>query len=249
MYNITDIRTQLASSVPIAEVQRTSGLMQKTRMEAKTRREGGQEAPYDPAKAILDRIKKYQDSSTLGTPLLNEGTDTQTISVAARPRSRDEGGDSLKISDQASGLTSDEAFNSKLAEMEQKYPGLTRSELFRVIKGESAFNPKAKNSSGASGLFQFMPAVAEELGTTTDAILRMEPAKQLELYDQYLSKWGYKGQVSLGVMQAAPAFANASPNTVIYKKGSKAWEQNPGWRPAEGGDITVASIDAYYRRQ
>jgi hypothetical protein len=243
MYNITDLRQQLASATPIAEVQRTSGLMRKARMEIEA------EEPYDASKAILNHMKRFQESAEIDTSSIDEGIDTQSVNTVIKPRSRNDGGDTLKISEQASRLTSDEAFNTKLDEMEQKYPGLTRSEIFRVIKGESAFNPKAQNPSGATGLFQFIPAVAKELGTSTDAILEMPPARQLELYDQYLSKWGYKGQVSLGVMQAAPAFANADSGTVIYKKGSAAWEQNPGWRPAGGGDITVASIDAYYRRQ
>ena len=200
---------------------------------------------YNPAESILNHIKKYQESVTV-----EDGIDTQTVQETPRPRTRGDGGDKLKISDQAKGLTSDEAFNQKLAEMEEKYPGLSRPEIFRVIKGESAFNPQAVNpDSGASGLFQFIPKVAKELGTSTDAIREMSPAEQLELYDQYLSKWGYSGKVSLGTMQAAPAFANADPDTVVYKKGSKAWEQNPGWRPQGGGDITVASIDNYYRRQ
>lgn len=246
MYNITDIREQLNTLVPTVGKERRAGLMRKASLELKEETESG----YDPAEAIRNHIKRFRESAeTAREEPTPEAIDTQTVEEAPRPRSRDDGGDEFKISEQASGLTSDEAFNNKLVEMEQKYPGLTRSELFRVIKGESAFNPKAQNPSGASGLFQFIPSVAKELGTSTEAILEMSPAEQLDLYDKYLSRWDYEGQVSLGVMQAAPAFASATPDTVIYKKGSAAWKQNPGWRPAGGGDITVASIDNYYRRQ
>lgn len=90
MYNITDIRTQLASSTPIAEVQQTSGLMRKTRMEAKARREEMQEPSYDPTKAIMDRIKKYQESAIIDPSLIEEGLDTQTVSTATRPVGRPE---------------------------------------------------------------------------------------------------------------------------------------------------------------
>lgn len=146
------------------------------------------------------------------------------------------------------GLMEDPAFVQELERLQEKYPGLTRSEIFRTIQGESAFNPRAQNKdTNAAGLFQFIPSTAAELGYTTDDILSMEPAEQLRLYDKYLERWNYKGGNSLGIMQAAPAFANASEDTVVYKKGSKAWEQNPGWRPKSGGDITVASINAYYR--
>jgi len=244
MYSMSNIRAQLSEQLPTVqttEVPKPSGLLMRRARELR------EETPvsYNPAESILNHIKKYQETATL-----EEGIDTQTVEEAPRPRSRNDGGDKLKISDQAKGLTSDEAFNQKLAEMEEKYPGLSRTEIFRVIKGESAFNPQAVNpDSGASGLFQFIPKVAEELGTTVEEIRRMNRVQQLELYDRYLSRWNYSGKVSLGTMQAAPAFANADPDTVVYKKGSKAWQQNPGWRPRDGGDITVASIDNYYRRQ
>jgi hypothetical protein len=246
MYSMSNIRAQLSEQLPVAvttPTPRPSGLLMRRAKELSDE----EPTSYNPAESILSHIKKYQE-----TAMLEEGIDTQTVEELeiVRPRTRNEGGDKSKISDQAKGLTSDEAFNQKLAEMEAKYPGLSRPEIFRVIKGESAFNPQAVNpDSGASGLFQFIPKVAKELGTSTEAIREMSPAEQLELYDQYLSKWGYSGKVSLGTMQAAPAFANADPDTVVYKRGSKAWEQNPGWRPQGGGDITVASIDNYYRRQ
>jgi hypothetical protein len=243
---MSNIRAQLSEQLPTVqttEVPKPSGLLMRRARELR------EETPvfYNAAESILSHIKKYQESA-----ILEEGMDTQTLEEVevVRPRTRNDGGDKLKISDQAKGLTSDEAFNQKLVEMEAKYPGLSRPEIFRVIKGESAFNPQAVNpDSGASGLFQFIPKVAKELGTSVEAIREMSPAEQLELYDQYLSKWNYSGRVSLGTMQAAPAFANADLGTVVYKKGSKAWQQNPGWRPQGGGDITVASIDNYYRRQ
>jgi hypothetical protein len=182
-------------------------------------------------------------------PAVEEGIDTRTVTTAPRPRSRDDGGDAEPLRMQASELLADEGFSTKLAEMKGKYPGLTEGEIFRVIKGESAFNLRAKNPSGATGLFQFIPSTAKELGVTTDQIAQMSAGEQLALYDKYLEKWGYDGSISLGAMQAAPAFAKRDPNTVVYKKGSAAWRQNPGWRTSEGGDITLASIDNYYRRQ
>jgi hypothetical protein len=151
---------------------------------------------------------------------------------------------------QETGLTKDPAFMQEVERLQEKYPGLTKSELFRIIQGESGFNPRAKNKdSSAAGLFQFIPSTAAELGFTTEEIINMEPAEQVRVYDMYLDRWNYSGGNSLGIMQAAPAYANADPTDVIYKKGSKAWEQNPGWRPSDGGDITVESINAYYRGQ
>jgi len=75
----------------------------------------------------------------------------------------------------------------------------------------------------------------------------MPASEQLLVYERYLDKYKYDGSYSLGILQAAPAKRNASPDTIIYKKGSDAWNQNPGWRDSSG-KITRASIDAYYRR-
>lgn len=215
---------------------------QKTSMRA--------EEPEAPKQESLeDSFMEYMLMLRKREPAAEDGIDTRTVTSAPRPRSRDDGGDAETIRMQASDLLADELFSTKLEEMKQKYPGLTEGELFRVIKGESAFNPRAKNPSGATGLFQFIPAAAKDLGVTVDQIEEMSPGEQLELYDQYLERWGYDGSISLGAMQAAPAYANKDPETVIYKKGSAAWKQNPGWRDPESGHITLASIDNYYRRQ
>jgi len=180
-------------------------------------------------KAVDQEIPRYEDR--------------ESESGEVRPKARED-------FYQDTGLTDDEAFMSEVSRLQEKYPGLTKSELFRIIQGESAFNPQAQNKdSKAAGLFQFIPSTAAELGYTTEDILSMAPTEQLRVYDKYLERWGYQGGNALGIMQAAPAYANAAPDEVIYAKGTKAWEQNPGWRPAGGGDITVSSINNYYRSQ
>ena len=148
---------------------------------------------------------------------------------------------------EAAFLKNDEAFMTRLNQMIEKYPGLTENEVFNIIKGESAFDPRATNKSGATGLFQMMPDSAKEIGFSTAEILEMAPAEQLAVYDAYLARWGYDGSYGLGVLQAAPAYRKASPDIEIYKKGSAAWKQNPGWR-GKDGRITKRSIEAYYGR-
>jgi hypothetical protein len=145
-------------------------------------------------------------------------------------------------------LDNDPEFQKKLQELIEKYPGLTKDELYRVIQGESGFNSKAVNAtSGATGLFQFMPSTANGLGYTTEQIQNMTPAQQLEVYDKYLGSFNYGGG-PLGIMQAAPAYANKPGDFEVYSIGSKAWNQNPGWRGPDGR-ITVNSINNYYARQ
>ena len=145
-------------------------------------------------------------------------------------------------------LSEDEEFTQRIEALADKR-GISSSELYKVIQGESGGNPTAQNKSGATGLFQFMPATARELGTTTAVVKAMSPSEQVDLYDKYLERWNYSGSNRLGIMQAAPAFANSSPDTVIYGKNSAAWKQNPGWRELNGGDITVRSINSYYAKQ
>ena len=145
-------------------------------------------------------------------------------------------------------LKDDSEFTASIEALAEKR-GLSTSELYKVIKGESGFNPKAKNASGATGLFQFMPDTAKELGVSTKDILNMTPTQQVGLYDKYLERWKYSSNNRLGIMQAAPAYANREPEAVIYGKDTKAWKQNPGWRELNDGPITVRSINSYYARQ
>lgn len=154
----------------------------------------------------------------------------------------------LKHPKSAETLRSDPAFMSKLKSMEERYPGLTEGEVFKIIDGESAFNPKAVSGAKAAGLFQIMPDSLAELGFTSKELLDMEPAEQLGVYEQYLKRWDYDGSYGLGIVQAAPAYRKSSPDTVVYKKDSAAWKQNPGWRSSKNGPITKRSIEAYYGR-
>lgn len=127
---------------------------------------------------------------------------------------------------------------------------LDPEKIRRVMGPESGGNPSARNpESGATGLIQFMPSVARALGTTTDELAKMSATEQLPFVMRYLSERGVTSdspQSDYILAVAAPAFIGRPPETVVYRKGSKAWEQNPGWRPPDGGDITVGSIQAFY---
>jgi len=145
-------------------------------------------------------------------------------------------------------LENDPEWQRELAELESRYPNLDRTELYQIINGESNFDPQVQNSSGATGLFQLMPDSAREIGYSTDQIRAQTPAQQLNTYGKYLDRWNYNSENSLGMMQAAPAYASRSGGEVVYGIGTPAWDQNPGWRSASGsGPITVDSINQYYR--
>lgn len=119
-----------------------------------------------------------------------------------------------------------------------------------IIGPESGGKANAKNAaSGATGLIQFLPSIAKKLGTSVEELAKMSPTEQLPFVMKYLSGTGINSDSppeDYAMAVAAPAFIGKPANTPVYKKGSIEWEQNPAWRPADGGDITVGSIQAYY---
>ena len=140
----------------------------------------------------------------------------------------------------------DEAFDSlyklgvEFPQLERMLAGETEASL-PLEKRLRRVNPKSK----ATGLFQFIPKVAKELGTTTSKIKEMSAKEQGDLYAQYLKKHKWQPGIPLGMMQAAPSMANKPDDHIVYKKGSKAYKQNPNWIGPEG-EITVESIKKYY---
>lgn len=143
----------------------------------------------------------------------------------------------------------DKALNEQ-AEAEGLDPGKIRG----IIGKESGGDPGAQNDSGATGLIQFMPKTARALGTTTEKLKNMSAAEQVPLVIKYLKSKGLTDKSTQGdyyVALAAPGYVGKPDSTVIvddgvtWDKDSKAWQQNPSWRPKDGGPITVGSIKAY----
>lgn len=144
-------------------------------------------------------------------------------------------------------LKNDKAFMDELALMKEKYPGFTEQEYFSFIGRESGGKTDIINSYGYKGLHQMGKAAAKTLGIDYSNIQNQSAVEQLKDFQKYLDFWGYNGTQSLGLLGAAPAFLNASPDTEIYKKGSEAWKANPAWR-GKDGRITRRSIEAAYGR-
>lgn len=119
-----------------------------------------------------------------------------------------------------------------------------------IIRHESGGSASARNpQSGATGIIQFMPSVAKDLGTSVEALAQMSAAEQLPWAMKYLKKAGLDSDSppeDYAMAVAAPAFIGEPDDTVVYPQGSKAWEQNAPWRPGDGGDITVGDILAFY---
>lgn len=76
-------------------------------------------------------------------------------------------------------------FSKRLATVSAK-TGIPFDSLMKIIFLESNFNPQAKNASGATGLIQFMPATAKNLGTSSEELLKMSAEEQLTYVEKYL---------------------------------------------------------------
>lgn len=121
-------------------------------------------------------------------------------------------------------LKNDPEFQAYLDTMIEKYPGLTKEDIYAIAYGESGFNPqKIAEANGLyGGLFQLGQA---SVGLDPNYVASLSPTDQLKLYDQFLStSANYRGG-GLGMYQAAPGVLSnyyrdtgqiAPDNLVLY---------------------------------
>ena len=129
--------------------------------------------------------------------------------------------------------------------------GWPRAEADAMVAIESGWDPTAKNKQGFGGLIGFAPWLQKKWGVWPIWEKRPSIAGQVEFVARYLDeavskKWRVPGDTYL--TGAAPSYIGAPDYQVVYKRGSKAWEQNPGWRGPDG-EITAGSIRAVVLRK
>jgi hypothetical protein len=145
-------------------------------------------------------------------------------------------------------------FNNRTEKMRANF-GWTqdhRSWLMGCIAFESGetFSPAIKNAagSGATGLIQFMPATARDLGTTTDVLAKMTAVQQLDYVEKYFRPY-YKRINSLSDMYMAillPKYVGQPDDAVLFSGGT-AYRQNAGLDANKDGKITKAEASAKVR--
>lgn len=128
--------------------------------------------------------------------------------------------------------------------------GISPSWLMAVMYFESAktFSPSVSNPyTNATGLIQFMPNTAIELGTTVNALAKMTAVEQLEYvykyYVRYRSK--LKSYVDLYLITFFPIAAGKPANYILQTSSLPASliaSQNPVFDLNKDGQITVAEI-------
>ena len=115
--------------------------------------------------------------------------------------------------------------------------------LMFTMKFESGINPKKVNQiSNATGLIQFMPSTARELGTSNEGLLKMSNVEQLDFVYKYLKR--YKGRMKrwIDVYLAVfyPAAIGKGDNYVI--KSDLVAKQNQIFDLNKDLDISVDEI-------
>ena len=102
------------------------------------------------------------------------------------------------------------------------------------------FSPSVKNrASGATGLIQFMPSTAADLGTTTTALASMEPEEQLEYVARYFS-WFNPGRTLEDLYMAIlwPRAIGKPDSYVLFSHPSVTFKQNRGLDFDGDGSVT-----------
>lgn len=146
-------------------------------------------------------------------------------------------------------LNDDPEFDGALQTLADKYK-VPKAALLAVMDFETggSFDPSIRNAagSGATGLIQFMPATARALGTTTEELSKMSRTQQMYFVERYFDQFASRirgGQVDdLYMAVLWPKAIGKQDGYVIFRQGTKAYEQNRGLDT--NGDGTVTKFEA-----
>lgn len=126
--------------------------------------------------------------------------------------------------------------------------GINPNWLMAVMEIESGCNPQAVNSvSGATGLIQFMPTTAQNLGTTTAKIKQMTGEEQLDYVYKYFKPYAgkIKNLIDCYFVVFFPMAIGKSDNWVLQTSklsSNKIAQQNKGYDLNKDGKITRGEV-------
>jgi soluble lytic murein transglycosylase-like protein len=115
---------------------------------------------------------------------------------------------------------------------------------------ESRLLPDIDNpTTGATGLIQFMPETAKNLGTTTSALKKMSRAEQMKYVEKYFDSVGLPKGANLGEIYSyvfLPGVAKKSSNGILASRNdpatAKYYNSNQGLDVNRDGIITVSDL-------
>ena len=143
------------------------------------------------------------------------------------------------------------------AECDNKIGGISQrlncnpDDLKAVIYAESGGDPKAVNpNGGATGLIQFMPSTARDLGTSTGSLAQMSSEQQLVYVEKYLqrakgqAKFAPDHKLSSGELYALVFMPANAKKEVMCSAGSRAYSMNKGLDIHKDGQVTKSDLGA-----
>lgn len=127
--------------------------------------------------------------------------------------------------------------------------------LMSVMYSESKFDASVKNykGSGATGLIQFMPAAASDMGISLARLARMDHLQQLEYVYLYLQtvrdRYGeFNSLADLYLAILYPKALNQDYCYTLYASPSQSYKQNSGLDENKDGRVTVSDVDRRMQR-
>lgn len=126
--------------------------------------------------------------------------------------------------------------------------------LMAVMYAESKFDPGIANlqGSGATGLIQFMPATAADLGISIDRLKRMEAVQQMEYVYLYLQtvreRYGeYESLTDLYLAILYPKARGQDYCYTLFSRPATSYRQNKGLDKDNDGRVTVSDVDKHLK--
>ncbi len=126
--------------------------------------------------------------------------------------------------------------------------------LMAVMYAESKFDPGIANlqGSGATGLIQFMPATAADLGISIDRLRRMEAVQQMEYVYLYLQtvreRYGeYESLTDLYLAILYPKARGQDYCYTLFSRPATSYRQNKGLDKDKDGRVTVSDVDKHLK--
>ena len=121
-----------------------------------------------------------------------------------------------------------------------------------VMSIESGFRPFARNpTSKSTGLIQFMPQTAKQLGTTVDELFVMTAEQQLPFVERFYKPWTgkLKSPGSYYMATFLPNHVGAPLDRVLSVEGEKIYDQNKVLDSNQDGVLTVSDVHAVINRR
>jgi len=139
------------------------------------------------------------------------------------------------------------AFKARLIEIAEKID-VDPSYLISAIAFETGetFSPSIKNRSGATGLIQFMPETAIELGTSTADLAAMSAVDQMDYVEKYFNPYRSMLETIEDVYMAIlwPAAIGKPNSWVLFSKPSPQYERNSGLDTNKDGYVSKEKASA-----